>query len=372
MSTLLGLLLALLIPLYFLRTIQKFDFYQVGQFPTILKCLVWGGVAYAPATFTNLVLKNIGLTNSENLVHLIAPIHEEIFKGLILLYFVRHARFSYSVDGAIYGFAVGIGFAVIENIDYIRIDIPAAQIIAVQRIFSANLIHASSSALIGIALGTTRIRRFRLHWPIFIFGTAIAIGQHMFYNMINHNGTRSLVVAILTGFLSVGLILILMKFSQKQAQNWIKERLGMDDRVTRNEVIAIDRLANTDKVLLPVVERFGPETASQVEQLLYLQARIGIKRKALEGFGKNDTIRSAVEAEINRMRMEMENVQREIGTYAMLFVRGLFSEEMLSVWDQMQAKIRERSAAEDGQKRGGVWLSLEERIKSTIADEEST
>jgi len=372
MSTILGLLLALFIPLYFLKTIQKLDFYQVGQFSIILKCLIWGGIAYAPAAFTNLVLKNIGLTNSENVVHLVAPIHEEIFKGLILLYFVRRARFFYSVDGAIYGFAVGIGFAVIENIDYIRVDIPDVLFIAVQRIFSANLIHASSSALIGIALGTTRIRKFRLHWPIFIFGTVIAIGQHMFYNMISHNETRSLIAAFLTGFLSVGLIIILMKYSQRQAQNWIKEKLGMDDRVTRNEVVAINRLASTDKILLPVVERFGPETASQVEQLLYLQARIGIKRKALEGFGKNDAIRSAVEAKINQMRTDMENVQREIGTYAMLFVRGLFTDEMVSVWDQMQAKIHERSDTEDGQKGGGVWLSLEERIKSTVADEEST
>jgi hypothetical protein len=63
------------------------------------------------------------------------------------------------------------------------------------------------------------------------------------------------------------------------------------------------------------------------------------------------------------MRAQMEKVQRGIGVYAMLFVRGLFTDEMISVWNRIQAKIRERSAATGGQKGGGLWSSLEERVK---------
>jgi len=47
-----------------------------------------------------------------------------------------------------------------------------------------------------------------------------------------------------------------------------------------------------------------------------------------------------------------------------LFVRGLFTEEMVSVWERMQAKIQERSAETGGQKGGGLWSSLDDRIKS--------
>ena len=70
-----------------------------------------------------------------------------------------------------------------------------------------------------------------------------------------------------------------------------------------------------------------------------------------------------VEAELHEMRTEMEDIRSAIGTYAMLFVRGLFTDEMASVWDQMQVKIQERSAATGGQKGGGLWSSLEERVK---------
>jgi hypothetical protein len=153
-----------------------------------------------------------------------------------------------------------------------------------------------------------------------------------------------------------------MQHSKDQARNWVKEKLGMHDRITRGEIAVIDRLPDPDDVLLPVSERFGAETASRVEKLLYLQARIGIKRKSLDSFQTNDRMRRSVEAQIREMREDMEKVRKSIGAYPMLFVRGLFTEEMLSVWDQMQAKVQERSAATGGQKGGGLWSSLEERV----------
>ena len=84
----------------------------------------------------------------------------------------------------------------------------------------------------------------------------------------------------------------------------------------------------------------------------------------------DDTIYKAVEAKINEMRTEMKKIQNEIGPYAMLFVRGLFTDEMASVWEQIQSKIDERSAAIGGQsqKGGGLWSSLEERLNSSGAD----
>jgi hypothetical protein len=64
------------------------------------------------------------------------------------------------------------------------------------------------------------------------------------------------------------------------------------------------------------------------------------------------------------MQTEMDEARRNIGTYPMLFVRGLFTEEMVSVWEQVQAKVRERSVLNGGQKGGGLWSALEERIKA--------
>lgn len=366
MELVLGLLLAFSIPLLFLGIIRKFDFYQTGQFPLIILCLGWGASAYALAALINWSLIKLGLANQNSIDHFIAPVLEEILKALVLIYLVRRSRFTYTVDGALYGFATGIGFAIAENVEYVTQAPSLAMAVAFQRIFSTNLVHAFSSAAIGIALGVFRLGTSRLRWLISVVGVLVAIGQHMLFNILGPK--MSPIIAIIPGVPGMFFIYAVMQRGKKQARSWIKEKLGMEDRITHNEVTAVDRLASTDDVLLPVFKRFGAEIAVKVEKLLYLQAHIGIKSKALDGLRGNNTIYKAVEAEINEMRMDMKKIQNEIGPYAMLFVRGLYTDEMASVWEQMQNKIEERSAATGGQKGGGLWSSLEERLKSSTAD----
>jgi len=362
MSNFFIFILALIVPLLFLSIIFKFDFYQTGQFHFILICFCWGAVAYQLASIINSTLDRFDIVGWENIVHINAPLLEELLKGLVLIYFVQRSHFTYSVDGAVYGFATGIGFAVFENFGALNSQTIAA---ILQRVFSANLIHASSSAIIGIALGIFLLSKARSRWLFLIAGLFFAIGQHILYNSISHGGT-SLFAAFVTGILGTAFIALVMQYSKNQARNWIKEKLGMDDRVTRGEIAVIDRLPGPSNVLFPVFERFGADTADRVEELLYLQARIGIKRKSLDSFQANDRMRKKVETEVREMQADMEKVRKSVGVYPMLFVRGLFTEEMLSVWDRMQTKVQERSAATGGQKGGGLWSSLEERVQSPL------
>jgi len=365
MGMILPLILAFIIPLLFLWVIYKFDFYQTGQFRFVVVCFIWGIIAYYLAVALHVNLVKANLTDWDTIVRFIAPVGEEIFKGAILIYLISRTEFTYSVDGAVYGFAAGIGFAVIENFEYITGDSTLAMAVALQRVFSTNLIHASGSAMIGIALGLFRLERSSSRWLFFITGLALAIGQHMFFNNMITNGTY-LFVAIGAGFLGAGFIYLAMQRGKKQAQGWIKEKLGMTDRVTDGEARMVNRLDSLDEVLLPIAERFGAETASQVEKLLFLQARIGIKRKTLDSFQDNAKMSKAVETEIKNMDLQMEEARRAIGTYAMMFVRSIFTEDIVSVWDQMQAKIQERSAASGGQKGGGLWSSLDDRVKQPV------
>jgi len=371
MELLIGFLLAAIIPLIFLLAIYQFDFYQTGHFRTVILSLVLGGIAYAPSSIINRILIASEMADLITLEHFIAPVHEEMFKGLFLIYLIGRSRFFYSVDGALYGFATGIGFAIFENFENVLEAQSVLEIVL--RVFSTNLVHAFSSATIGIALGIFRLRISRLRWWIPVAGFLLAIGQHMFFNIIIHT-IYSLgmeinpIVTFIPGLLGGFFIYIVMQHGKSQARSWIREKLGMEAHVTRNEVAAVDRFADTDEILLPIAERFGAEKAKQVEKLLYLQAHLGIKRKSLDRFKKEVTMREAVESEMTELRLEMEVVRRSIGIYAMLFVRGLFTEEMVSVWKRMQAKIRERSVGKDNQKGGGLWSSLEERVKSSSGE----
>jgi RsiW-degrading membrane proteinase PrsW (M82 family) len=160
MGLIFGLILAFFFPLLFLGIIRKSDFYQIGQFHLILASLGWGVFAFLFASLTNTTIEISGMIDPETIEHFIAPVLEEVLKGLILLYFIRLPKFTYSVDGALYGFATGIGFAIFENFEYAVNDPSIPSVIL--RIFSANLVHASSTAIIGIALGVFHLGRTRI------------------------------------------------------------------------------------------------------------------------------------------------------------------------------------------------------------------
>ena len=118
MSTI-AIIIATIIPLVFLYLIYTRDLYGTGAFRYVIYCFFWGAAAYVLAAYVNTWVEGTGLVTRLQVVRYTAPVAEEILKALILIYLVRRPQFTYFVDGAIYGFAIGIGFAVFENYQYI-------------------------------------------------------------------------------------------------------------------------------------------------------------------------------------------------------------------------------------------------------------
>lgn len=163
-SNLIAYLIAIAIPAFSIYLIFALDLFGTGRKSTIFACLGWGaigafGLTYLINTSVNNALSDmVGSYRSyRTVVTVTAPIVEEILKSLILIYFIRQPSFRYAVDGAIYGFAVGIGFAVIENVFYLSSTPDAALSLAISRVLSTSLMHATASAMVGISLG--RLRR---------------------------------------------------------------------------------------------------------------------------------------------------------------------------------------------------------------------
>jgi hypothetical protein len=64
-----------------------------------------------------------------NLIHLefttysryVAPVVEELLKALVIVWLIHANRIGFLVDAAIFGFAVGTGFALVENVYFLEI-----------------------------------------------------------------------------------------------------------------------------------------------------------------------------------------------------------------------------------------------------------
>jgi RsiW-degrading membrane proteinase PrsW (M82 family) len=375
MITIISLAIATAIPLISLYIIYTRDLYSTGSKYVIAGSFIWGGVAFVIAAQINGYLLDTAGVDWLTVVRFIAPIEEEILKGVILLYLVRRREFTNFVDGAIYGFAIGIGFAVVENIDYLLWTDQGSQLlVAVVRVISTNLMHAAGSAIIGVAMGRSRFSK-RTGQMLFALGGLLVSGTlHVIFNSVSNSPISSTIILIITitliGLISYAVIFDQIRRGLRDSRAAIEEKLGMADRVTAGETKAVLSLESIDEILEPLAMQFGPEKAEHIEKLLKKQARLGILRKNDEKM-QDPALLAQNKKEMETVRADMEELRNAIGSYAMLFLRGVFPEEDSPLWGQLENVIAERIAASPGTQSGGLWDTLNQKAKPSSNPESS-
>ncbi len=356
--------IATIIPVLALGLIRWLDFYKTGQFLSILLCFGAGAIAVWFASQANSTTIKMGWVERINVIRYSAPILEEILKGLILLYIVSRADFTYFVEGAIYGFAAGIGFAIVENYQYVLGAGDASLALAASRVISTNLIHATTSSLLGVVLGlfSTETKLWRKLIPI-LLGLLIAMAIHMGYNNLVTRADRSLLLiyAASSGIIGAGLIAWLIRWGiGREGKTRLKD-LDMRDRVTGSESRLVNKMESVDKLLEPVKEKFGAKKAEQVKDFLLKQARMGFIRKNLEK-AADPAKKEEIQKELDKIKVDVDKARIQVGSYAMLYVRALFPDNGEGVlWGRLQASIEERAAAPRPAGGMNLWANLKTR-----------
>lgn len=326
--TLIAYFIAIAIPAFTVYLFIMLDVFGTGKTSTILFCGAWGAFgAFFLAWMVNNTVSDWGVTY-ETLTRITAPIIEEILKSVVLILLIRDPRFRYIVDGAVYGIAVGIGFALSENLFiYLPGAGEAVLATAISRTLSTSLMHATASGLVGISLG--RLRRIpdrrKLIMPV--IGISLAIGVHVVYNNLANEleGVTLLLVAIGIGI--GGGTLIGWQISQGLAdeKRHFAETLGLSVGVSTGERKAVQQLggASIEQIFDELKDFFGQDNVSQVRRMLVIQANIGILRNNLKG-PASERLRTAWEDEIAQYRAEIDRIRKKLGAPVNLFVQSVF------------------------------------------------
>lgn len=364
LTILIAMLIAIAIPIGVMVFIYKLDFYKTGQFVVMLICFAAGSLAYCGAYFLNPIPVHSGLATYNQMVQFVAPVVEEILKGIAIWILVRRPKFNYFVDGAIYGFTIGIGFAVFENAEYILGHSGQALAVAINRVISTNLMHAAATATLGIIIGIARFKRNTPRILLSLGGLVTAMILHMgFNNLVTRvNSGWLLLYAILIGAGASALIVVMIRRGLEEERAWIGETLNQEVRVEREEAAAVQNLDNVDHVIRHMAERLGENKAEQIRKLLYIQARLGIKTKGAEMM-EDANLRTAILTEIASLRKEMEAARKQIGSYAMMYLRATHLEESFSWQDLLANRIEE--AAQQAHPAGpSIFDRLGDRLAS--------
>lgn len=330
------------VPLLFLYLIHTLDLYGTGSLRAIAFSFSWGAASVLIAlVIYRLAHDRFGLLGEETLVRYAAPVAEETIKALALIYLIRRPTFTYFIDGAIYGFATGVGFAVFENYLYIFQNLDIGLGTALGRVLSTNLMHASAGAMVGISLGVSRFRRFHGRALFLSGGLSLAILLHAVFNQLVARSAASqlFLFAVGIGLCGVAFTALVIRRGLATEKVWIAETLGLANRITPPESAAARRLERADTLLDPLRTLFGDHKASQIEELLRLQAQLGILRKTRERSHQRPRTQQAISREIERKQERMEEVRRGIGAYTMASLRALFPAEGSPMWQRLAQQL---------------------------------
>lgn len=189
---------AMFMPFIFLVVSWLADYYEREPLRFIIAMFMWGVFATFIAFFMNTTISIFtelflgSALGAIVLAVLVAPVVEEVAKGLGVLIISGHHELDNTFDGILFGFAVGMGFAAVENWLYFASNAnpvavggltPWAYTILYRSVLCA-LAHGCFTATTGAAIGFFRSRAKLRNFAFagFLVGLPVAIVLHGLFN----------------------------------------------------------------------------------------------------------------------------------------------------------------------------------------------
>ena len=114
-----AILVSILPVFIFLLVLIFLDSYKLVKVKTVLLVIFIGCIAAVISLFVNRFLLGILPMENMNYARYVAPIIEESSKAVFIIYMISKKKIGFMIDAVIYGFAIGAGFAFVENIYYL-------------------------------------------------------------------------------------------------------------------------------------------------------------------------------------------------------------------------------------------------------------
>jgi RsiW-degrading membrane proteinase PrsW (M82 family) len=322
------LLLGLLPVLLFLATLIYLDSYKLVRLRWVVAVMAAGCVLAGVCWFVNDGLGSRLALSQANYSRYVAPIVEELAKATLLLALIRMNRIGFLVDAAIYGFAIGTGFAVVENLCYwSSLSNPLVSLWLV-RGFGTAVMHGGTTAIFAIT-GKTLSERPGLPkaagWGV-AFAAALVI-----HSAFNH--------FFLSPVLSTAFILVVLpplffevfQRSEKALEDWLSVGFDADTEVL--EMILAGTLSQSPVgvYLASLKERFRGEVV--VDMLCYLRLHLELSLRAkgllmMREAGFPVTLGSEDKASLD----ELDFLERSIGATGRLAMAPFLRTSSQDLW----------------------------------------
>jgi RsiW-degrading membrane proteinase PrsW (M82 family) len=151
--------LGLLPVVCFLAALVVMDSYKLVRLRLVAGVIAAGAAAAGAAYWANAGLLAATGLEIDVYARTLAPLVEETLKASVIVALVRAHRIGFLVDAAILGFAVGTGFALVENLTFLQRLADANVAVWIVRGFGTALLHGGVQSIFAVWLLSLAERR---------------------------------------------------------------------------------------------------------------------------------------------------------------------------------------------------------------------
>ena len=326
----LKVVLALVPVLAFLGALVLMDSFKLVPLRAVLRSVAIGALAALAAAGLHAAIVEWWAVPAALLSRYVAPVTEEALKGLYVALLVRTGRVGFLVDAAIHGFAAGAGFALVENVEYLRALTTPNLLVWVVRGFGTAVLHGASTAIFAIVTKSLA-ERWSAAGPLVVLpGGIAAVVLHSAYNhfVLPPLAATTILLAVLPP-----LVVLAFERSESATREWLG--LGLDTDVEVLQSIRTGEIVETrvGAYLRSLTSRFpGPEVADML-CLLRIHLELSIRAKGLL-LAREAGLPAAAGPDVRANLEELRYLEKTIGPTGLLAMKPIRRSSSRDLWQR--------------------------------------
>jgi RsiW-degrading membrane proteinase PrsW (M82 family) len=322
------LLLALFPVILFLAGLRYLDSFKLVRLRDILLTLVVGGCSAGLALFANRGIASAFNLDWLTISRYLAPTIEEALKAAFLFYLIKRDKVGFMVDAAIRGFALGAGFALVENIHYLQALTDAPLTAWVVRGLGTAIMHGGTTAIVGILAKALHERYPERSFLGFLPGLLIAVLLHTIFNrFLISPGISTLVVLVALPTI----VFFVFNRSEQATRAWLG--VGFDTDQELLETITSGVLAETriGRYLKSLERRFQPAVVADMLCYLRVHLELAIQAKGIL-LMRDAGFEIEADPEVQEKLEELRYLDKSVGKTGILALRPFLHNSTRDLW----------------------------------------
>lgn len=265
--------IALAPALVFLFVLDQLDSFRLVSLRAAVTMLVAGGALAIAAYLVNALLIDATGLSLGAYTRYGAPLVEEALKAAILVYLFMRARIGFLIDAAIIGFAVGTGFALVENVYYLY-SFPDANVgVWIVRGFGTAMMHGGATAIFAVLAQSWTERHTKFQPALYLPGFAAAVILHASFNHLLH------VPIFATGAMMLlvpAILILLFAKSEHRIHDWLIKDHEDHERLLATMSIEFAH-SEAGRFISEVADKFKGADAADIYAYMRLHAELVLR-----------------------------------------------------------------------------------------------